>query len=74
MEKIVVDQDLCICCGACVSICDEVFDFTEQGDTAKTTEGKNILDNLDENIKENALEAKDSCPVGAIKIEEEKTN
>ena len=71
MEKIVVDPDVCIGCGACVNICDEVFDFSEEGMVAKAIDGKNEIEKMDNEIKDNALDALDSCPVGATKIEKE---
>jgi ferredoxin len=47
MKKIVVNPDKCICCGACVSMCSDVFDFSDE-------------------VKEEALDALEGCPVGAI--------
>lgn len=66
MKKIVVDDELCIRCGACVSICDKVFQFSEEGH-AETKEEENIIENMDEEVKEDALDALEGCPTGAIK-------
>lgn len=66
MKKIVVDDELCIRCGACVSICDKVFQFSEEG-YAETKEEENIIENMDEEVKEDALDALEGCPTGAIK-------
>jgi len=52
-----VDKDLCIGCGACVAICDEVFEIGKDG-KSKVKQQKNTSC-VDEAIK--------SCPVGAIK-------
>jgi len=77
MKKIVVDPERCIRCGACVSICDEVFDFSDEG-YAISKDENNILDEMDENIKVDALDALEGCPTSAIKeveieeIEEDK--
>jgi len=77
MKKIVVDPERCIRCGACVSICDEVFDFSDEG-YAISKDENNILDEMDENIKDDALDALEGCPTSAIKeveieeIEEDK--
>lgn len=73
MKKIVVDPERCIRCGACVSICDEVFDFSEEG-FAITKEENNILDKMEENVKDDALDALEGCPTGAIKEIEENKN
>lgn len=72
MKKIVVDENKCICCGACCSICSEVFEFSDEGH-AETKEDNNILDNMSEDVKDDALDALEGCPTSAIKeIEIEK--
>lgn len=73
MKKIVVDPDRCIRCGACVSICDEVFDFSDEG-YAISKDENNILDNMEENIKDDALDALEGCPTSAIKEVEVEEN
>lgn len=66
MEKIVVDDNICIGCGFCFSS-SEKFEMNEDG----KAEAKDIdLSNLDETEKNNILEIKEGCPVGAIKLEE----
>ena len=42
MKKIIVDPDRCIRCGACVSMCDSVFQFSDEG-YAETKEENNIF-------------------------------
>ena len=62
--KFKVDKDLCIGCGACASICEEVFEITDDGyATAKDEEVTN------DEIKENAISALESCPTSAISEE-----
>lgn len=62
--KVKVDKDSCIGCGACAAICPEVFDLDDDGlSEVKTEEVKN--NNIDD-----VKDAVDSCPTGAIKIEE----
>lgn len=63
--KFKVDENACICCGACASICDEVFEISDDGFAVAKDE--NITD---EEIKENAISAMESCPTEAIKKEE----
>ena len=65
MEKLHVDSNKCIGCGLCVSMNEDHFEFNDEGvSTAKipevTPEEKNDL-----------LTVVESCPVGAITIEEE---
>ena len=59
MEKIKVNEEQCIGCGACVAIDPEHFDFNENGLSSVI---KN--DNLD---SANLTSAMESCPTGAIK-------
>lgn len=63
MKKIIIDQNLCIGCGSCVSICPEVF---ELGDDSKSHIKKNAdLDKNEQCIKESVS----ACPVQAISAE-----
>jgi ferredoxin len=61
MVKMKVDQDLCIGCGACVSMCPQVF---------KLEEGKSKVFSEDQNCACDLQEVADSCPVSAILKEE----
>lgn len=62
MKKLVVSEDTCISCGACMQIDEEHFDFSSKGtSTVKTRE----------NLESEALhQAIDACPVAAIRLEE----
>jgi ferredoxin len=61
-KTIIIDEDLCEGCETCVSLCPEVF---EMGENAKVrVKNPNALDTC------NIQEAIESCPVGAIKLEE----
>ncbi|MGB9598715.1 MAG: ferredoxin [Minisyncoccales bacterium] len=57
-------NDKCIGCGLCSSICPEVFEMGEDG-KAHAKEA-----NFDD-CAEKIIEARDSCPVSAIEVEEE---
>ena len=50
----------CIGCGLCAGICPEVFSMTDEG-VAKAIETE-----VPAEAEAAAVEAKDSCPVGAI--------
>ncbi len=64
MEKIKVNQNVCIGCGACFGSYPDCFEMDDNG-LAKEKE------NLTEEQKKEAEEAVDICPVGAIqKVEE----
>lgn len=61
-KKVVVDKDTCIACGVCQSLCPEVFTADDEG-KSEVVEGADL----------NApciQEAVDSCPTGAITVEE----
>ena len=58
--KLRVNQDTCIGCGACQAVCPEAFEINDEG--LATT----IVDEIYDNIKDDALDAKEGCPVGAI--------
>lgn len=56
-----VDVDACIGCGACVSVCPNVF---EMGD-----DGKSHVKDPDGADEDDLQQAVDICPVDAIKLE-----
>lgn len=69
--KLVVDKDICIGCGACAAICPDVFEIDEDGLAVS------VVDTVNEEVMEDAIDAKEGCPVNAIKedvVEEEKEN
>jgi len=55
--KINVDENKCIGCGVCVSVCPDVFEIGENG--------KSVVKEK-ETDKKCAKEAAESCPVNAI--------
>lgn len=65
MKKIIVDDEKCISCGACVAIDSEHFDFNEDGLSEAISQ-----ENLESENLQNAIS---SCPVNAIKIAEEES-
>jgi len=54
-----VNQDLCIGCGACESTCPEVFELVDDKSQVK-------LDPVPEKFQADALSAENDCPVEAI--------
>ena len=60
MEKVKVNKDLCIRCGACVSIAPDVFQFGND-DCAEVK-----VDSILETQKEDVMDALEGCPTSAI--------
>lgn len=63
--KLKVDKDLCIGCGACQATAPEAFELKDDG------LAECILEEIDEDVKEDAIDAKEGCPTDAIKEVEE---
>lgn len=58
--KVKISNDTCIGCGACVSICPEVFNFNDEGFAE-------VLDiKIENNNIEKVKDALESCPTQAI--------
>jgi len=66
--KAVVKKDVCIGCGACTVIADQVFVIGEDG-LAEVKEELRDKD-IEENEIDNTKDAAESCPVSAIETEE----
>lgn len=61
--KASIDRSGCISCGACWSICPEVFRMANDGFSEV------YVDVIREPFEESALEARDNCPVSVITVE-----
>ncbi len=61
--KAEINRSGCIGCGLCEEICPEVFRMADDGLAEVYAE-------IDESTEETAIEARDSCPVSVISIEE----
>ena len=68
MQKIEVNKDICIGCGACQAICPDVFEINDEGLAVAKEENKKKK-KLPDEIKETATDAKENCPVQAIQVE-----
>lgn len=61
-KKVIVDQELCIGCGACANLCPKVFSLQDDGKSQ-------VIDETGMGCDVDV--AANSCPVGAIKVSEE---
>ena len=64
-KKIVIDDDLCIGCGACESTAPEYFELGNDGKA-------HVKKQYDEEGKDKIEDTKTNCPGGAIEVKEEK--
>ena len=62
--KAYVNKDTCIGCELCTQICPDVFSMDDDGKSVA------IDDDVPANLQDDAVEARDSCPVSAIDIKE----
>lgn len=59
--KVKVDQDLCISCGLCISVCSDVFDWNDNN------KAEEKMEEVPANLENSAKEAVTGCPTEAIK-------
>lgn len=55
-----VNKDLCIGCGACQAVAPEIFEIEDDG-LANV-----YVDEIPEDLKDDAIDAKEGCPTSAI--------
>ncbi len=60
--KAMVNEE-CISCGMCIDICPEVFSYNEE------EKSQAIESDIPTKLEEKVVEAQNSCPVDAIKVE-----
>lgn len=58
--KVIVNQDACIGCGACAGVAEDLFEINDEGfSTVK-------VDEVPADKEQEARDAMDACPTGAI--------
>ena len=62
--KAKVNKDICIGCGACQAIVPDVFELEDDGLAACKKE------EIIEDLKDDVVDAAESCPTSAIEVEE----
>ncbi len=70
MKKIIVNEEACICCGACMQVAPELFSYGDQGQSVPKKE-------FVEDDDKDAICAAEGCPTSAISLvesEEKKCN
>lgn len=72
METIKVNQDICIGCGACQAIASDVFVLNDDG-LAEAKEDNNQLDTMNDELKNDVMDALEGCPTSAIYVDKEKS-
>lgn len=67
-----VKKDTCIGCGACTVIANNIFEIGDDGlaETINPEEKELKVKNIPDKEKDNVIDAAESCPVGAIEVEE----
>lgn len=68
MKKVKVLKDVCIGCGACQAICSEVYEIGDDG-LAEV-----IVEEVPEQVEEDAMDALENCPTAAIVEVDEEEN
>jgi len=66
--KITHDRDVCIGCGACVAVCPDYWEMSNDGKSDLKGADGNVLQLSDKKCN---LEAAQSCPVTCIHVEED---
>lgn len=61
--KAYVDQETCIGCGLCPSVCEAVFELGDDG------KAHAIVEEVPSGSEDGAKDAEENCPVDAIKCE-----
>lgn len=70
--KCFVKKDTCIGCGACTAIASDVFQIGDDGlaETINPEDVENKVKEINNDVKDDVIDAAESCPVGAIEVEE----
>lgn len=67
-----VKKDTCIGCGACTVIANKIFEIGDDrlAEAIEPEELENKVKEIPDSEKDNVIDAAESCPVGAIEVEE----
>ena len=70
--EVKVNKDVCIGCGACTAIAQNIFEIGDDGlaETINPEKKEEKIKSVPDNEKDDVLDAAEGCPVGAIEISE----
>ena len=70
--KAFVKKDTCIGCGACTAIASDFFEIGDDGlaEAINPEDTENKIKEIPEDQKDDVIDAAESCPVGAIEVQE----
>lgn len=71
--KVFIDQEACVGCGACTSLCGDVFELDEEGKSqiTKKFRGDSPAEGeVGEDLESCVKDAASACPAQAIQVEE----
>ncbi|WP_100400862.1 ferredoxin [Bacillus sp. FJAT-44742] len=66
-----VDKETCIACGACGAAAPEIFDYDDEGLAESIVDGNKGVEQVDEELEEDLLDAEEGCPTESIKVSTE---
>ena len=67
----IVDQETCIACGTCGSICPDIFGYTDSGEAYVIIDNNAGNTAIPEDCMDEVEEAVSSCPTESIKWSDE---
>jgi len=67
-----VEKDECIACGACGAMAPDIFDFDDEGYAINVYDDDNNTGTVEiaEELHDDLIDAAESCPTEAIKVED----
>ncbi|MGP7818787.1 ferredoxin [Niallia sp. 01092] len=70
----IVDKDTCIACGACGAAAPEIFDYDEEGLAEVILDNNMGTAEVEDDLHDDLLDARDGCPTESIKVADEPFN
>ena len=64
----IVDKETCMACGACSEIAPDIYGLDEEGVAFVKLDNNDGTAAIPKEIEEDMFDAREECPIGAIKI------